>query len=64
MISDNLKCIIDHTRSRLNELHPLVFGVDVPKEHHAMSYFGWHKRLNELNFGRDYSKHPRNPFIK
>ena len=64
MIPAHLKTIIDYVHSRLSELHPLVFSVERPKEHHLMSYFGWHKRLNDFNLGRDYSGHPLNPFRK
>lgn len=56
--------IPDYIRLRLSELHGEVFGQQEPNVVTALAYFGWHARLNELGFGRDYSTHPRNPMRK
>lgn len=49
-------------RRRLSELHPSIFGEEMPEVGGALTYFEYHRRLNELGFGADYSTHPRNPF--
>lgn len=48
--------------SRLNELHPFIFGVNQPETANAYVYFTYNKVLNEEFYaGTDYSDHPRNP---
>lgn len=52
--------LADYARKRCQELFGKVFGPN-PKPLDCLAYFAWHRRLNQLGFGRDYSKHPLNP---
>jgi len=49
-------------RRRLADLHPKVFGPREPEMIDALTYFEYHRRLNLLGFGCDYTNHPRNPY--
>lgn len=48
-------------RQRLNELHHEAFG-PCPRLFVLLAWFEYHRLLNLMGYGIDYSDHPRNPF--
>lgn len=49
-------------RYRLDELFSILFTYpEYAKSEDFYLYFTYHKKLNDLGFGVDYSTHPKNP---